>query len=116
LGEFRYNVILVDDELIEIETEAFLKNMCDQLFVLTEEELKNLGQQEDWFSQLMKTRNHEDILYVTRNQANIYQMNCMLEDVACCFIHERTNDYADIAPQHEVPHIMELTRIKRTTR
>ena len=114
MEKFRYSVILADSNLFEVVGSAdVLSNMCSELFILTEGELRKVRHKDNWIYEIMSTINHEDILYVSRNQANIYRMNCMCEDIACCFVNDSTIDYADVLVQHEIPNVMQLTRIQR---
>ena len=123
MDKIGYSVVLVDSELVdEISTYLFLKEKCNSVFVLSEESFVSCEQQESKFSRIMRTVDYimrtidyKDILYVTKNQENIYQMNS-LYGIACCFVNNSVIDYLDVDTQHEVPNIMELTRVKRTAR
>ena len=109
-----YSVILADSDLFETVGSAdILSNMCNQLIVLIDKEFRDYGRQDNLILEIINTINHEDILYVSKNQAHIYKMNCISENIACCFINNSTIDYADVLVQHEIPNIKQLGRIQR---
>ena len=117
MNDFRYNVILVDSDLCnKMETVQFLKGMCDQLVVLTEKELRQYKQKNNWLLNFVKTLSYEEVLYITRSQTNICRMNFVCKDIACCLVHDRAYDYISVLAQHEIPNVKQLIRVKRDVR
>ena len=117
MTDLGYSVILVDSELCSVVGAIdSLKNMCNQLIVLTKMDLYGSNHQRACFLESIATLSHKEILYVTRNQANIYRMYLMYQDIACCFVNDSRIDYLGIEAQHEIPNVMQLSRVRRSVR
>ena len=52
----------------------------------------------------------KESLYISRDLINIYNMKQKYNNMSCCFINEYTNDFIEVAYEHEVPSISQIQK------